>query len=195
MNAPYFCPVGFQIPGYIIYPSPSISFPLSSISRLSILYSFLLHSVFLPVPFSPFLSFRCIHSTCAQLSHSPHSTFCTFFPLLPSIHLAVSTSESLHHFSFSCTPSPQVLRISSVIHFSYTSHVVSGFFDSLPSFLLVCVFVPFTQLYIHPSSFYSQSFHLFTGIPVPLVVILSFLLLLVFFLFSPPFRQYPALFP
>jgi hypothetical protein len=27
--------------------------------------------------------------------------------------------------------------------------VVSGFFDSLPSFLLVRVFVPFTQLYIH----------------------------------------------
>jgi hypothetical protein len=72
--------------------------------------------------------------------------------------------------------------------------VVSGFFDSLPSFLLVRVFVPFTQLYIHPSFFCSQSFHFFTGIPVPLVVLLFLLLLLVLFLFSPAFSQYSALF-
>jgi hypothetical protein len=60
--------------------------------------------------------------------------------------------------------------------------------------LLVFVFVPFTQRYIHPSSFWSQSFHFFTGIPFLLVVLLSLLLLLVIFLFSPAFRQYPALF-
>jgi hypothetical protein len=91
------------------------------------------------------------------LSLSPHSTFCTFFPLLPPIptfSLLVPTSKSRHHFSFSCTLSPQVLP------------VVSGFFDSFPSFLLVCGFVSFTQLYIHPSSFCSQSFRFFTGKPV-----------------------------
>jgi hypothetical protein len=36
--------------------------------------------------------------------------------------------------------------------------VISGFFvDSFPSFLLVCIFVPFTQLYVHPSSFFSRN--------------------------------------
>jgi hypothetical protein len=65
--------------------------------------------------------------------------------------------------------------------------------DSLILSLLSClfVFVPFTQLYIHPSSFCSQYFHFFTGVLVPLVVFLSLFLLSVF-LFS---LQNPALFP
>jgi hypothetical protein len=118
---------------------------------------------------------------CSIVSLSPHSTVCTFFPLLPS-----NTC-----FCFFCILSPQILwNFSSVILLILP--LVSGFFDSLPSFLLICVFVPFTQLHIHPSSFCSQSFHFFTGIPVPLVVFLS--LLLRFFFFSPAFRKYPALF-
>jgi hypothetical protein len=47
------------------------------------------------------------------------------------------------------TVSPQVLR-NFLCHTPFTLPVVSGFFDSLLSFLLICVFVPFTQLYIHP---------------------------------------------
>jgi hypothetical protein len=58
--------------------------------------------------------------------------------------------------------------------------------------LLVRVFVPFIQLHIHPYSFCSQSFHFFSGIPVPLLVLLSLLLFLVFFssLFSIPSVSY-----
>jgi hypothetical protein len=59
-------------------------FPSSSISFSSILSPFRLHSLFLPIPFLPFLSFRYIHFTCARLSLSTHTTFCIFFPLLSS---------------------------------------------------------------------------------------------------------------
>jgi hypothetical protein len=86
------------------------------------------------------------------IAHSAPS-FLSFPPIL-TFSLLVPTSKSRHHFSFSCTLSPQVLP------------VVLGFFDSFPSFLLVCGFVSFTQLYIHPSSFCSQSFRFFTGKPV-----------------------------
>jgi hypothetical protein len=51
------------------HPSPSLSFPSSSMSLLSILSPFRLHSVFHPVSFPP-LSFRYIYSTCAGLTHS-----------------------------------------------------------------------------------------------------------------------------
>jgi hypothetical protein len=81
------------------------------------------------------------------LSLSPHSTFCIFFPLLPSnicflsprSHIKISPSFLflLH------SPFPGPLEF--LLH--------TGFFDFLPSVLLICVFVPFTQLYIHPSSF------------------------------------------
>jgi hypothetical protein len=103
-------------------------------------------------------SFRYIYSTCALLSiflliaHSAPS-FLSFHPV-PVFSLLV-------HFAFSCTFSPQVLR-NFLCHTPLTLPVVSGFFNSFSSFLLVCGFVPFTQLYMHPSSF--------TGIPIPLVV-------------------------
>jgi hypothetical protein len=68
--------------------------------------------------------------------------------------------------------------------------VVSGFFNFSPFFLLARVFVSFTQLYIHPFSFCSQSFHFFTGIPVSLVVgtyfSFSFFSMFFFFLSSIP---------
>jgi hypothetical protein len=105
---------------------------------------------------SPLSSFRYIHSTCARLFLSPHSTFCTFFPLISSnICFLVFTSESCHHFSLSCTLSPQVLR-DFLCHTPFILPVVPLFVDSLPSFLLVRVFVPFTQLFIHPSCFCSH---------------------------------------
>jgi hypothetical protein len=174
------------------YPSSSssLSFPLSSISLSS---PFRLHPVFLPLPFLPSLSFRYIHSPCTRLSfisswmaHSAPS-FLSFHPM-SVFSLLVPTSESRYHFSFSCTLSPQVLR-NLLCYTPLMLPVVSGFFDYLPSFLLVCVFVPLTQLYIHPSFSRSQPFHFFTGIPVPLVVFLSLSLSLslffsVFFSFS-----------
>jgi hypothetical protein len=69
---------------FSFYPHPFLFIfcPSCSISLSSILPAFRFHAVFLPVPFSSSLLFRYIHSTCAQLSLSPHSTFC--FPLLPS---------------------------------------------------------------------------------------------------------------
>jgi hypothetical protein len=109
------------------------------------------------------------------IAHSAPSFL--FFHPIPTSFLSprFTTSESRHHFSFLPLSLPRYSRISSVIHLSYS--LVSGFFDSLPSSLLVCVFVSFTQLYIHPSSFCSQSFHFLTGIPVPLVVFLCLLFL------------------
>jgi hypothetical protein len=156
-----------------------------SISFSSILSPFHLHSVFLPLPLSPSLSFPYIHSTCAQLSPSliaPYApSFLSFRPL-PVFSLLIPTSKSRHHFSLLCTLSPQILR-NFLSHTPLILPVVSGFFDSLPSFLFVCVFVPFTQLYIHPSSFCSQTF--FTGIPVPLVVLLPLSFFSSFFSFLP----------
>jgi hypothetical protein len=94
--------------------------------------------------------------------------------------ILVPTSKSRHHFSFSCTHS----LWNFFCHRPLILPDVSGFFDSFPSFLLVCVFVPFTQLYIHLSFFCCSSFHFFTGIPVSLIVFLSFLLLRVFYSFA-----------
>jgi hypothetical protein len=156
----FICPTDFQIPDYnikikitipnnnilISIPLPFIFlfFPSFSISLYFILSSFRPHSVFLPAPFSPSLSFPYIHSTCAQLSllitHSAPSFL--FFHPIPVFSLLVPTFKSRHHFSFFCIFPPIFA-------------VVSGFFDSFPSVLLVCVFIPFTQLYIHASSFCS----------------------------------------
>jgi hypothetical protein len=69
----------------------SISHPFFSILSLlfHVFHPSSLPSIFIQL-FSPLLSlplslsFRYIHSTCAQLSLFSHSTFCTLFPLLPS---------------------------------------------------------------------------------------------------------------
>jgi hypothetical protein len=108
----------------------------------------------------------------------PTSSFLSFYPA-PVFSLLVPTSRSHYNFSFFCILSPQILR-NFLCHPSLILLVVSGFFDSFPSFLLVCVFVPFSQLYIPPSSFCSRSFHFFTGIPVSLVVFLLRVLCLFF---------------
>jgi hypothetical protein len=118
-----------------------------------------LSSVFIQY-FSPFLSLSFSHFgtsnphvlDCLSLviSHSAPS-FLSFHPILV-FSLLLPTSKSRHHFSFFCTLSLQVLR-NFLCHTLLILSIVSRFFDSFPSFLLVCVFVPFTQLYIHPSSF------------------------------------------
>jgi hypothetical protein len=73
---------------------------------------------------------------------------------------------------------PQVLR-NFLCHTSLILPVVSGFFDSFRSFLIVCVFVPFTQLYIfllflifpllHWHTGFSDNISLFFLSSIPLV--------------------------
>jgi hypothetical protein len=115
-------------------------FPSSSISLSSILSCFYLYSVF----HTPFLSF--------PLSHFPTSISHVLNCLSLLIAHSAPSFLSFHtipvfspHFSFSCI----------LCHTPLILPVVSGFFDSFPSFLLGCVFVPLTQLYIYLSSFCS----------------------------------------
>jgi hypothetical protein len=77
-----------------------------------------------------------------------------FFHPIRVFSLLVPTSKSRDHFSFFCPLSPQVFR-NFLCHTPLILPVVSGCFNSFPSFLLFCIFVPFTQLYIHPSAFCS----------------------------------------
>jgi hypothetical protein len=84
-----------------------------------------------------------LHSAPSFISSYPipvFSSFPHFFFILHSLSLSPAAPE---------------------FPLSYTSHVVSTFLDSFSSFLLACVFVPFTQLYIHPSYFCSQTFPFF----------------------------------
>jgi hypothetical protein len=113
-----------------------------------------LPSVFIQY-FSPFLSLPLSHFSTSiphvlnrlslLVAHSAPSLL-SFRPV--PVFSLVPTSKSPHHFSFSCTLS-QVVR-NFLCHIPLILPVVSGFFDSFHSFLLVYVFVPFTQLYIHP---------------------------------------------
>jgi hypothetical protein len=147
------CSPGVQFQTHIeifSYPPPFFFYSFPPLPYL--FHPYYLPSAFIQYfsPFSPFLSFRYIHSTCAQLARSVPSFLS--FPPIPIFSLLVPTSKSRHHFSFSCTLSLQILR-NFLCYTPLILPVVSGFFDSYPSFLLVCVFVPFTQLYIHQSPF------------------------------------------
>jgi hypothetical protein len=118
------CSPGVQFQTHIeIFSYPPPPFFFYSFPPLPYLFHpYYLPSAFIQYfsPFSPFLSFRYIHSTCAQLARSVPS-FLSFPPIL-IFSLLVPT--------FLCH-TPLILP------------VVSGFFDSFPSFLFVCVFVPF----------------------------------------------------
>jgi hypothetical protein len=81
------------------------------------------------------VSFFIAHSAPSLLS----------FHSIPVFSLLVPTTKSRHHFSFFYTLSFQVLR-NFLSCTPLTFPVVSGFFDSFPSFLLVCVIVSFTRL-------------------------------------------------
>jgi hypothetical protein len=114
-----------------------------------IFHPFRLHSVFLPVPFSPSLSFCYIHSTCAQLSLSPHCKFSTFFPLLAS-----STSSFPHLnlaiiflcLAFSPPGTPE-------FPLEYTSHrelyLVSLILSLLSCFSVSLSLSPLSSTFIH----------------------------------------------
>jgi hypothetical protein len=132
---------GITITFLFISPTPFFlySFP-------PLLYLFLpsyLPSVFIQY-FSTFLSLplSLISLYCLSFlkAHSAPS-FLSFHPI-PVFSLLIPTSKSRHHFSFFSLPLPRYSGISSIM-----LTVVSGFFHSFPSFLLVCVFVPFTQFY------------------------------------------------
>jgi hypothetical protein len=136
------------IPKIIFFPIPHpflfLLFSASSISLSSILSPFRLHSVFLPVPFSSSLSHfatsipHVLNCPSLLIAHSALSFL--FFHPIPLFYLLVPTSKSRHHFSFFCSLSLQVLQ-------NFPCHTP--------------LILPFTQLYIRPSSFCSQYFHLF----------------------------------
>jgi hypothetical protein len=125
------------------------------------------------------LSFRYIHSTCA------------FFPLLPSFIQYLFSLYSFPHLNLAIIFLSFALSLSPPRNF--LCHIPLIFpVVSFSSFFILCVFVLFTQLYVHSAFFCFQSFHFFTDIPVSLIVFLSLSLSLslsffsVFF-FSPSF--------
>jgi hypothetical protein len=141
--------------------------PPFSFSIISLLFHIsFIHLISLPSSFS--ISPRSLLSLSLISLHPFHMLNCLIAHSTPSFLSFDPIHQNLAIIFLSFTHSlPRYSGISSVI-----LPVVSGFFDSFPSFLLVCVFVLFTHFYIHPSSFCSQSFH-FTGIPVSLIIFLS----------------------
>jgi hypothetical protein len=141
------CPSGFQIPDYKYKinnskPLSFLFFPSSSISLSSILSPFRLHSVFLLVPLFPLsLSFRYIHSTCAQLSLSlltSHSA-----PSFLSFHIS-PIIFLLHSLSL------RYSGISSVIHLSYSLLYLDSLILLLLSCLSVSLSFSLSSTSIHP---------------------------------------------
>jgi hypothetical protein len=132
----------------IPHPFHSLSFPSSSISLSSILSPFHLHSIFLPVPFPLSLSHFATSIPhvldCLSLlkAHSTPSFLCVF-------SLLVSTSESRHHFSFSCTFSPHVLR--PAFPLSYSELYPNSLILSLLSCLSVSLSILLSSTFIHLS--------------------------------------------
>jgi hypothetical protein len=133
-----FSNTGFPIPFFLITIPKNITFFF--LSPHPIPFPYLFHpsylafvfiryfSPFLPLPFSPF------HICSLVIAHSAPS-FLSFHPI-PVFALLVTSSKSRHHFSFSCTLSPQVFR-NFLCYTPLILPLLSGFFDSLPSFLLI----------------------------------------------------------
>jgi hypothetical protein len=149
--------------------SPHLSFSiLSLLFHISFIHLISLPSsfVFLPVPFSLSFSFCYIYSTCTRLSLFLHSTFCTFFPS-PSIQYLLSL------FSFP--------------HINLTIIFLS-LKISLPRYSGLSVSLSLSL----SSTFFHLPFALSTSSLAYLFLWYYFSLIL--FLFSPAFRQFPALF-
>jgi hypothetical protein len=143
---------------------------------------YLFHPFSLPSSFSMSPRSRRIHSTCARLSLSPHNTFCTFFPFLPS-NTFLFPLFSFPHLYLATIFLSRVLSLSlgsPEFPLSYTSRTPC------------CTFIlSLSSAFIHLPS----ALNLSAGIPVPLVTFRSILLLRVLFLFFLAVSQYPALFP
>jgi hypothetical protein len=188
-----------------------VTFLFLSPAHFFIFYSFpplpyLFHPTYLPSVFahyfSPVLSLPLSHFVASAphvldrltllSAHSAPSLL--LFRPIPVLSLFVPASKPRHHFPLFRALSPQVHRYI-LCHASLILPVVLGFSDSLPSLLLVRVFVPLAHLRAHPFSFRSHSFHFLTGISVPPAVILCLFHICALFLFSVALRQYPALFP
>jgi hypothetical protein len=164
-----YCPPGFGIPDYK-HKNTISKINIFSLSPTSFFFypfpplPYLFRPSYLPCVFiqyfSPFFSLLLSHFStsiphvlnCLSLliAHSAPS-FLSFHPI-PVFSFFVPTSKSRLHFSFFCTFSPPVLR-NFTCYTPLILPVVSGFFDYFHFFF--CVFVPFTQLYIYPSSFCS----------------------------------------
>jgi hypothetical protein len=168
-----------------LYRSPLSFSTLSLLFHISFIHPLALPSSFTISPrsfLSLSLSFHYIHSTWAQFSLSlfiAHSapSFLSFHPI-PVFSLLIPTSKSRHHFSFFCTLSPQVFQ-NFLCHTPLILPVVSGFFDSFPSSLLI-----WSLSLSHSSSFIHLPFALNLSTSSLAYPFLSLLLLRVFFFHS-----------
>jgi hypothetical protein len=131
----------------LLYPFPPLPNLFHSTNLPSVFIQYF--SPFLCLPLSQFatsiphvlnrLSLPIAHSPLFFLSSHPIPVFCLLIP----------TSESPHHFSFSCTLSPQVLQ-NFLCHTPLILPVVPRFSDSFPSLLLVRVFsLSLSSTFIH----------------------------------------------
>jgi hypothetical protein len=163
-----YLPPGFRIPDYkhkiqsqkltcfFLSPTPFFFYPFPPFPYLFFFLISLPSSYFSPF----YLSLTSLHPS-HMCSISLLSTFCTFFPLLPSNTCFLSPVPTFLSFALS----PQTLR-NFLCQTPLILPVVSRFFDSFPSFLLACVFVPFTQFYIlSPSSLCFLLFLLHSSLP------------------------------
>jgi hypothetical protein len=108
-----------------------------------------LRSIFLPIPFSFSLSFRRMCSIFSlSSSHLLHLLSLFSFLPIPVLSLLVPTSATRYHFFRSHTLSPLPI----VLRFSY----------SLPSLLLICVFVPLPFYSPSPCTFSRRVVFLFS---------------------------------
>jgi hypothetical protein len=124
----------------VLSPQKNISnFPALSFSILPFPYFF--HSFYLSLPFSfsislrsfpSLLLFRYIHSTCSIVSLSL-SSFCTFFPLLPSNACVLSPQKNLSNSNLSAL-SFSILSFLFHISFIHPISLPSSFRISLLSF-------------------------------------------------------------
>jgi hypothetical protein len=95
-------------------------------------------SLFLSLPLSHFATSLPHVLSCLSLlmGHSASSSSPSIQYLFPLSSLP--PSKSPHYFPFSCTLLPRYLLRNFLCHTSLILSIVSGFFDSFPSFLLVC---------------------------------------------------------
>jgi hypothetical protein len=108
-------------------PTPFFFYPFPPLPDL--FHPSYLHSVFLPVPFSPSLiSLHPFHICSIDSLSTQHILQPLFSPFIQYLFsLIVPTSESPHHFSFPCTLSPQIPSLRSCLSVSLSPSLSSTF--------------------------------------------------------------------
>jgi hypothetical protein len=163
-----------------IHPSPSLSFPSSFISLSSILFPFRLHSVFLPLHSLPLSHFstsipHVLNCMSLLIAHSA-PCFLSFYPILvrlssfPHLNLAIIFLSPQVIRNFLCH-TPLILPL-----FFFACPCLCPFHSALHSSIFLLLLI-FPLLHWHIRSCGSTFLSFFS----------------LFFLFSPAFRQYPAL--